>query len=65
MPEDADPGNPIFKPITEPSRLDSLLVVNQMSNYTKQISRFSSGALQKLFAMEALATTDSPGAGRS
>ncbi|PWA80554.1 hypothetical protein CTI12_AA195140 [Artemisia annua] len=35
LPED-DPLNPIFKPLLEPSRLDSFLITNQVSNYCNQ-----------------------------
>ncbi|CAL5407031.1 unnamed protein product [Camellia sinensis] len=37
LPEE-DPSNPIFKPIPEPSRLDSFLITNQISNYCNQIN---------------------------
>ncbi|KAK8938342.1 Eukaryotic translation initiation factor 3 subunit H [Platanthera guangdongensis] len=37
LPEE-DPSNPIFKPIPEPSRLDSYLITNQVSNYCNQIN---------------------------
>nr|GEU95031.1 eukaryotic translation initiation factor 3 subunit H [Tanacetum cinerariifolium] len=38
LPEE-DPSNPIFKPLPEPSRLDSFLITNQVSNYCSQINR--------------------------
>ncbi|KAG5106896.1 hypothetical protein JHK82_043866 [Glycine max] len=31
-----DPSNPIFKPLPEPSRLESFLITNQISNYCNQ-----------------------------
>ncbi|KAK9137302.1 hypothetical protein Sjap_007896 [Stephania japonica] len=37
LPEE-DPSNPIFKPIPEPSRLDTYLITNQISNYCNQIN---------------------------
>jgi C-terminal region of eIF3h len=40
LPEE-DPANPIFKPIPEPSRLDSYLITNQISNYCNQINGYS------------------------
>lgn len=39
LPEE-DPSNPIFKPVPEPSRLDSFLITNQVSNYCSQINRY-------------------------
>jgi C-terminal region of eIF3h len=40
LPEE-DLANPIFKPIPEPSRLDSYLITNQISNYCNQINGYS------------------------
>ena len=37
LPEE-DPSNPIFKPLPEPSRLESFLITNQISNYCNQIN---------------------------
>lgn len=39
LPEE-DPSNPIFKPIPEPSRLDSFLITNQISNFCNQINGY-------------------------
>jgi translation initiation factor 3 subunit H len=39
LPEE-DPANPIFKPVPEPSRLDSFLITNQMANYCNQINGY-------------------------
>ena len=39
LPEE-DPSNPIFKPLPEPSRLDSFLITNQISNYCNQINGY-------------------------
>jgi len=48
LPE-TDSSNPIFKPITEPSRLESLLITNQISNYCKQINHFAGNSFTKIF----------------
>lgn len=40
LPEE-DPTNPVFKPIPEPSRLDSFLITNQIANYCNQINGYS------------------------
>jgi len=47
LPED-DP-NSGFKPIQEPSRLESLLSTDQISSYCKDINRFSANSFAKLF----------------
>lgn len=39
LPEE-DPANPIFKPLPEPSRLDSYLITNQIANYCNQINGY-------------------------
>lgn len=39
LPEE-DPSNPVFKPLPEPSRLDSFLITNQISNYCNQINAY-------------------------
>ncbi len=44
----------LFKPIPEPSQLDSFLILNQISSYTDQINTAASHGLQKLYAMEGL-----------
>jgi hypothetical protein len=36
-----DPSNPAFKPIIDPSRLESYLITNQFSNYCDQIKGYS------------------------
>jgi len=46
---ETDPLNPIFKPIMEPSRLESLLITNQINNYCKQINHFSGNSFTKIF----------------
>ena len=39
LPEE-DPSNQIFKPIPEPSRLDSFLITNQTANYCNLINGY-------------------------
>uniref|UniRef100_A0A7N0U3D9 Eukaryotic translation initiation factor 3 subunit H n=1 Tax=Kalanchoe fedtschenkoi TaxID=63787 RepID=A0A7N0U3D9_KALFE len=53
LPEE-DPSNPIFKPIQEPTRLDSLLITNQISNYCNQINGVAGQSFTKLNLMKAL-----------
>ncbi|GMP78261.1 hypothetical protein CsSME_00034263 [Camellia sinensis var. sinensis] len=53
LPEE-DPSNPIFKPIPEPSRLDSFLITNQISNYCNQINGVAGQSFSKLYLMKAL-----------
>ena len=47
-------NNPAFRPIPKPSRLDSLLITNQMSAYCQQINQFSGQSFAKLFLMQSL-----------
>jgi len=54
MSEDAVADNPIFKPIPSPSRLESLLVTNQIANYCAQVNQFSNVAFSKLYLLEGL-----------
>jgi len=51
LPEE-DSSNPIFKPIIEPSRLESYLITNQVANYCDQIKGFSGQSFSKLYLME-------------
>ncbi|KAL1561354.1 Eukaryotic translation initiation factor 3 subunit H [Salvia divinorum] len=53
LPEE-DPTNPIFKPIPEPSRLDSFLVTNQIANYCNQINGVAGQSFSRLYLMKAL-----------
>lgn len=48
LPEE-DPSNPIFKPLPEPSRLESFLITNQISNYCNQINGYVTKALFSMF----------------
>ena len=54
LPEEDLTTNPMFKPIPKPSRLDSLLITNQMSAYCQQINQFSGQSFAKLFLMRSL-----------
>ncbi|KAH0638289.1 hypothetical protein KY289_038204 [Solanum tuberosum] len=53
LPEE-DPSNPVFKPLPEPSRLDSFLITNQISNYCNQINGVAGQSLSRLHLMKAL-----------
>ena len=57
LPEEDLSSNPQFKPIPKPSRLDSLLITNQMSAYCRQINQFSGQSFAKLFLMRSLNST--------
>ncbi|KAG8492979.1 hypothetical protein CXB51_012641 [Gossypium anomalum] len=53
LPEE-DPSNPIFKPIPEPSRLESFLVTNQIANYCNQINGVGGQNFNRLYLMKSL-----------
>uniref|UniRef100_A0A803LTE2 MPN domain-containing protein n=1 Tax=Chenopodium quinoa TaxID=63459 RepID=A0A803LTE2_CHEQI len=53
LPEE-DPSNPIFKPIPEPSRLDSFLITNQIGNYCNQINGVAGQNFSRLYLTKAL-----------
>ncbi|XP_059287241.1 eukaryotic translation initiation factor 3 subunit H-like [Lycium ferocissimum] len=53
LPEE-DPSNPAFKPIPEPSRLDSFLITNQIANYCNQINGVAGQSFSRLYLMKAL-----------
>ncbi|KAL9297411.1 hypothetical protein ACSQ67_023307 [Phaseolus vulgaris] len=53
LPEE-DPSNPVFKPLPEPSRLESFLITNQISNYCNQINGVSGQSFNRLYLMKAL-----------
>ncbi|CAL9135198.1 unnamed protein product [Musa textilis] len=53
LPEE-DPSNSIFKPIPEPSHLDSYLITNQISNYCNQINGVAGQNFSRLYIMKAL-----------
>ena len=54
MPEEDLSTNSLFKPIPQPSRLESLLITNQMHAYCQQISQFSGQSFARLFLMQSL-----------
>ena len=49
LPEEDLSQNPLFKPQAEASRLDALLVTNQIDTYCKQINQFAGQMFPKLF----------------
>eukprot|EP00271_Cylindrocystis_brebissonii_P011825 TRINITY_DN29792_c0_g1_i1.p1 TRINITY_DN29792_c0_g1~~TRINITY_DN29792_c0_g1_i1.p1 ORF type:complete len:357 (-),score=93.92 TRINITY_DN29792_c0_g1_i1:404-1474(-) len=56
LPEE-EPSNPLFKALPEPSRLDSYLITNQISNYCSQLNGFCGPALSKMYLMDAVQST--------
>jgi translation initiation factor 3 subunit H len=44
----------MFKPVTPPSRLDSLLITKQIANYCDQINNFAGESFSKLFMVAGL-----------
>lgn len=54
LPEE-EAGNPLFRPLAEPSKLDGFLLLNQVSNYAAQVETFGLKAAQRLHVAEALA----------
>eukprot|EP00327_Prymnesium_parvum_P043981 CAMPEP_0205853806 /NCGR_PEP_ID=MMETSP1083-20121108/1746_1 /ASSEMBLY_ACC=CAM_ASM_000430 /TAXON_ID=97485 /ORGANISM="Prymnesium parvum, Strain Texoma1" /LENGTH=333 /DNA_ID=CAMNT_0053215095 /DNA_START=12 /DNA_END=1013 /DNA_ORIENTATION=+ len=54
LPEEDLSQNNLFKPLAPPSRLESLLISNQMQAYCKQITQFSGQSFAKLFLMQSL-----------
>ena len=53
-PEEDTSTNPLFKPIPAPSRLESLLIANQMQAYCQQINQFTGQSFAKLFLMQSV-----------
>lgn len=53
LPEE-DNNNPIFKALSEPSKLDSLLITNQINNYCNQINQFAGQGMEKMYLMQGL-----------
>uniref|UniRef100_A0A7S3LS17 Eukaryotic translation initiation factor 3 subunit H n=1 Tax=Aplanochytrium stocchinoi TaxID=215587 RepID=A0A7S3LS17_9STRA len=49
LPEEGDPNNPIFKPMQNPSKLESLLIRNQIGVYCDQINQYSGASFSKLY----------------
>jgi len=54
LPEEDLSGNQLFKPIPKPSRLESLLIADQMSAYCSMINQFTGQSFAKLFLMQSL-----------
>jgi len=54
LPEEDLSTNPLFKMLPQPSRLESLLIANQMQAYCQQINQFSGQSFAKLFLMQSL-----------
>ena len=54
VPDEDLAQNPLFKPMPQPSRLESLLISNQMQAYCQQINQFSGQSFAKLFLMRSL-----------
>merc|ERR1712086_634842 len=52
--EDDLSNNPAFKPLPEPSRLDSLLFNTQISNFCQQINQYCGQSFNKHFLINAL-----------
>jgi len=53
LPEE-DSSNPMFKPVSEPSRLDSILLTNQINGYARQMNHFSANSFAKIFLVGGL-----------
>jgi translation initiation factor 3 subunit H len=53
LPEE-DPTNPIFRPVAEPGRLDTLLISNSIGNYCDQTNSFAAQVFSKLELMKAV-----------
>jgi translation initiation factor 3 subunit H len=51
------------KPIAQPSRLESLLITNQINNYCQQISQFAGQGFSKLYMVAGL-HKDDPSVGK-
>lgn len=57
-PENEEDINQMFKPITHPSRLESLLITNQINNYCHQITQFAGQGFGKLYVVAGLQPKD-------
>ena len=53
LPEE-DPTNPLFQPAPMPSKLESLLIRNQIGVYCEQMNKFSGTSFNKMFLASAL-----------
>jgi len=54
LPEEDLTNNSLFKPMSQPGRLESLLITNQMHAYCQQINNFTGQSFAKLFLMQSL-----------
>merc|ERR1712087_863360 len=54
LPDEDLSSNSLFKAIPQPSRLESLLITNQMQAYCRQINQFTGQSFTKLFLMQSL-----------
>jgi translation initiation factor 3 subunit H len=61
--EAAGDDGPIAKTATQPSRLESMLLANQLSNYCDQIQTATKMSFNKLYVAEALSKTAAVGDG--
>lgn len=52
--DDDTTANPLFKPIPSPSRLDALLITNQINNYCHQVNQFAGNSFSKLFLLNSV-----------
>lgn len=51
-------NNPLFKPLQEPPRFDSLLITSQIGNYTNEITNFCGQSFNNHFLLRSLHQTD-------
>lgn len=52
--EDDVANNPLFKPLTEPPRFESLLISSQIGNYTNEIANFCGQSFNNHFLLRSL-----------
>jgi len=56
--DDEMANNPLFKPLPEPARFDSLLITSQIGNYTNEISNFCGQSFNNHFLLRSLHQTE-------
>ena len=54
LPEEDLSANSLFKPLPQPSRLESLLIAIQMQAYCQQVNQFTGQSFAKLFLMQSV-----------
>jgi translation initiation factor 3 subunit H len=54
LPDEDTTNHPLFKPVQEPSRLEALLITNQVNQYCQQINTFAGQSFSKLFLLGGL-----------